>query len=129
LSSSKRKESKEKLYFEFDKETVEKNMKPNEDNQKIKENDKGNETDKEYLKQEDNNESEDDVDSNENLAKNEKLKFMKIVMFSPENVRLQYHEKQSVELRKIKRVILHYHGGGFICMSYKSHQRYLRYSY
>ena len=61
------------------------------------------------------------------LIKNEALKFMGIVMFSPEKVKLINFKKQNTDLRLIKRVILHYHGGGFICMSSKSHQRYLRY--
>lgn len=102
-------------------------MKQNPNSQeKIKEN-KNDQNDEEFIKLENKNDKKDPIDSDKKLKKNTKLKFMKIVMFSPENVRLQHYEKQSIELRKLKRVILHFHGGGFICMSYKSHQRYLRY--
>lgn len=51
---------------------------------------------------------------------------MRIVMFSPVKIRLVKFKKQSKQLEKIKRVIIHIHGGGFICMSSSSHQVYLR---
>ena len=54
---------------------------------------------------------------------------MRVVMFSPVKIKLVKFQKQSKKLGKIKRVIIHIHGGGFICMSSSSHQVYLRYCF
>lgn len=54
------------------------------------------------------------------------MKFMRVVMFSPAKVKFGLSDKQPANLQSIRRVIIHYHGGGFVCMSSDSHQRYLR---
>lgn len=59
-------------------------------------------------------------------CKNDAMKFMKIVMYSPAKVKFGLANTQPKKLTEISRVILHYHGGGFVCMNTDSHQRYLR---
>jgi acetyl esterase/lipase len=76
------------------------------------------------------NEMKDNImtkDSEPELEIPEALKFMRIVMFSPIKIKFENSKKQYPEVMKAKRVIIHYHGGGFICMSSKSHQLYLRF--
>jgi acetyl esterase/lipase len=52
------------------------------------------------------------------------LALIKISMFSPEP--LKFQGKKNHNKRMLKRVIIHFHGGGFICMSSSTHQLYLR---
>lgn len=58
--------------------------------------------------------------------KNEAMKFMRIVMFSPAKAKFGKSNEQSEDFRNIRRVIVNFHGGGFVCMSTDTHQKYLR---
>lgn len=113
FKSKKSTSDKNKLYFEFDESEGA--------DEKVGDKEKKEE---EFIEKEDKEHRESEGEIN----KDEKKKFMRVVMFSPENVRVQHFEKQTQKLRQIKRVVLHYHGGGFICMSSKSHQKYLRFA-
>jgi hormone-sensitive lipase len=55
-----------------------------------------------------------------------KFQFLRILILSPVKFSLSKLGKKPKKLIGITRVIIHFHGGGFICMSSESHQAYLR---
>lgn len=57
---------------------------------------------------------------------NDDGKIIRIAMFSPVSLNIQGDKPQIFNVCKLRRVIIHFHGGGFICMSHSTHQLYLR---
>ena len=64
--------------------------------------------------------------TNQNGNNSEIFKFLRIWILSPIQFDLRKLVKNKKKLEGIQRVIIHFHGGGFICMSSQSHQVYLR---
>jgi hormone-sensitive lipase len=59
-------------------------------------------------------------------TKSKKIKFFEISVFSPTKLNLKKLVKKKIGLGNVSKVIIHYHGGGFLSMSSKSHQVYLK---
>lgn len=59
-------------------------------------------------------------------TQNDALKLMRIVMFSPAKVRLGASGEQPEALRRLRRVVIAYHGGGFISMNTDNQRKLLR---
>lgn len=54
------------------------------------------------------------------------FKFLRIWILSPVKLNFRKLVKEKMRIEDVRRVIVHFHGGGFICMSSQSHQVYLK---